>query len=81
MLEGAASLLIGVVAFFLLPDFPGSSTGSAKWLLSEEERTFAKDRILRDQVSNQDSDHSIWYGLKLAVKDFRVWVFVSFLLQ
>lgn len=79
MLEGAASFIAGAVAFFLLPDFPGSSTGSARWLLTEEERFFAKDRIIRDQVSNQESDHSILYGLKLAVRDFRVWAFVSLL--
>lgn len=77
LIEGAASLLAGAAAFFLLPDFPGSSTGSARWLFSEEERQFAKDRIQRDQVSNQEGNHSIWYGLKLAVKDFRVWAFVS----
>ena len=61
----------------LLPDFPASKTGSTTWLFTEEERQIAKERMERDQVSNQESDHSIWYGLKMAAKDFRVWVFVS----
>lgn len=35
------------------------------------------ERIERDRVSDKESDHSIMYGLKLAAKDYRVWVFVS----
>lgn len=34
ILEGAASLLAGSVAFVMLPDFPDSTTGSARWLLT-----------------------------------------------
>lgn len=77
IIEGAASFLAGLVAFILLPDFPVSVTGSASWLFTAEERQVAIERIERDRVSDQESDHSIWYGLKLAGKDFRVWVFVS----
>lgn len=77
IIEGAASLVAGLLAFFMLPDFPESDTGSTKWLLSNEERELAVERILRDQVSNQESDHSVFYGLKLTVKDYRVWVFVG----
>lgn len=46
-------------------------------LHTEEEYQVAKERIERDQVSNQDSDHSVLYGLKTAAADFRVWAFVS----
>lgn len=76
IVEGAASFLLGVLAFFMLPDFPTSKSGSATWLLTQEERELAVDRIARDQVSDQESDHSLLYGLKLAVTDYRVWVFV-----
>ncbi len=45
--------------------------------LTEDERKMAVERIKSDRVSNQESDHLVWYGLKLAVKDYRTWVFVS----
>jgi len=68
---------MGLIAIMLLPDFPNSTTGAGKWLFNEEERQLAIERIERDRVSDKESDHSIWYGLKLAAKDYRVWVFVS----
>lgn len=77
IITGAASLSFGIAAFFFVPDYPGAATGSARWLFTEDELSLATQRILRQQVSNQESDHSIWYGLKLAAMDFRVWVFVS----
>ena len=77
IIEGAASFAAALVAIPLLPDFPHSLTGSAKWLLSAEEREFASMRIRNDQVSNEEGNNSIWYGVKSALKDYRVFVFVS----
>ena len=77
IIEGVASFALGLVAISLLPDFPHSKTGAGKWLFNEEERQLAMERIERDRVSDKESDHSIMYGLKLAAKDYRVWVFVS----
>lgn len=77
IIEGAASFLMGLIAVFILPDFPSSTTGSGTWLFNAAERQLAIERIERDRVSDKESDHSIWYGLKLAAKDYRVWVFVS----
>lgn len=77
LIEGAVSLVAACVALFMLPDYPESNTGSGKWLFTEEERRFAVQRMARQEVSNQDSDHSVWHGLKLACMDFRMWVFVS----
>lgn len=79
IIEGAGSFLAGLLALLLLPDFPGTATGSTKWLFNESERALAIDRIQRDQVSNQESDRSVWFGLKSAVKDPRVAVFVRFI--
>jgi MFS family permease len=81
IIEGAGSFTAGVIAVFLLPDFPASTTGSTSWLFTPEERQIAIERILRDQVSNQESNHSVLYGLKLAVSDYRVWIIVSVLLS
>ncbi|KAJ4180111.1 hypothetical protein NW755_011960 [Fusarium falciforme] len=79
LLEGVATFVVGVLAIFILPDFPSSKSGSATWLLSDDERQLAVERIARDQVSNQESNRSIWHGLRTAAMDFRVWVFVSIL--
>lgn len=61
----------------MLPDFPHSSTGSSKWLLTEDERAVAVLRMKRDRVSDEEINHSVCYGLKLAVADYRTWIFVS----
>ncbi|KAF9883460.1 hypothetical protein FE257_003458 [Aspergillus nanangensis] len=79
IIEGAASFFAGTVAFFVLPDFPGRETGSTKWLFDEDERRIAIERIQRDQVSNQETDRSVLFGLKSALKDPRVFVFAFML--
>ena len=77
IIEGAASFAIGIAAFFLLPDFLESKSGSTQWLFNEDERQVSIDRIMRDAVSNQEKNHSIAHGLKLAVTDMKVFLFVS----
>lgn len=75
--EGAGSAVAAIFAFILLPDLPESQTGSGKWLFSAEEKELARQRIALDRVSLPEADRSIWYGLGLAVKDIRTWIFVS----
>jgi MFS family permease len=77
ILEGAGSFVAAIVAFFVLPDFPGQKTGAMKWLLSDDEQKVAVERINRDRVSLPDADHGVFAGLMMAVKDLRTWVFVS----
>jgi MFS family permease len=79
IIEGALSFAFGIGAVFVLPDFPESTTGSATWLLTPEERMVAIERMKRDRVSlvTEEGKRSVWYGLKLAVIDYRTWVFVS----
>lgn len=77
ILEGAGSFTVAVIAVFILPDFPGANTGSAKWLLTEEERRISLDRMERDRVSEKRIDNSVWTGLAAAVKDVKTWIFVS----
>lgn len=69
-------MLLAFAALVLLPDFPESRTGSQKWLLTEEERQVALQRIEMDRVA-QESNRSIWWGLRRAATDYRTWVFVS----
>lgn len=76
VIEGSATFLFALGSMFILPDFPGSNTGGGKWLFTEEEKKLAVDRILKDRVSAPEADESIMHGLKLAVTDYRTWVFV-----
>ncbi|KAH8592211.1 major facilitator superfamily domain-containing protein [Bisporella sp. PMI_857] len=80
LIEGAASFFFGAVAVFILPNFPESTSGSVKWLLTPEERMVAIERIRRDRVSVEDNNRSVWYGLRLAVVDYRTWIFVIMLI-
>lgn len=79
ILEGAGSFLVALVALVVLPDFPGSNTGSCKWLLTEEERRISADRMQRDRVTEKRIDSSVWTGLSAALKDVRTWIFVAML--
>jgi MFS family permease len=75
ILEGAATVVIAFVAFFVLPDYPHST----KWL-SEEERICAVYRLAADvgRTERVDSESvSVWHGLGLAAKDYRVWCFAT----
>jgi hypothetical protein len=80
-LLGAASFGFAFVAMWILPDFPASTTGSAQWFFTQEERELAVTRIALDRVSQPKVDESVMHGLKLAVKDYRTWVFVSHFLD
>ncbi|KAJ5948067.1 hypothetical protein N7466_001082 [Penicillium verhagenii] len=73
ILEGLATLLLGVVALFVLPDFPGTT----KWL-SETEKIVAQARLAVDagHATLLDAEEvSIMKGLVWAVKDIRTWIF------
>lgn len=73
ILEGCATVLLGITAMFLLPDYPGTT----RWL-SEEEKVVAQARLAKsigsDDVVTEETA-SIRKGLVWAVKDYRVWLF------
>lgn len=77
IIEGGVSFFAGLVAVLTLPDFPDSKTSWRKWLFTADECQLAIDRMQRDHVSTTESNRGVWYGLKLAAADFRVWIFVS----
>lgn len=61
-----------MVTCFILPDYPSTT----KWL-SEEERAFAAWRLLEDINEKDGYDgKSVWDGCKMALKDYRMYVFV-----
>ncbi|KAL4948574.1 hypothetical protein BDW69DRAFT_176217, partial [Aspergillus filifer] len=66
-----------MVAMILLPDYIDSRACSGQWLLTPEERQVAANRIAADRVSAPEEDRSVWYGVSLAIRGFRTWIFVS----
>lgn len=77
IIEGAGSFLAALVGFLVLPDFPGQKSGVCRWILTDMEQKVAVERMALDRVSQPEAEGTVWMGLKLAVKDIRMWVFVS----
>lgn len=66
-------MLVAVIAFFVLPDFPSTT----RWL-SPQERALAELRMTEDVGVSDDSaskeeQTSAWLGLQQAFTDWRVW--------
>lgn len=74
IIEGTMTIALGLVAGFILPDYPAST----RWL-TEEERAFATWRLL-DDINETDEAQAttVWDGIKMALKDYRIYVFVLF---
>ncbi|RVX68345.1 hypothetical protein B0A52_07348 [Exophiala mesophila] len=69
IVEGAATALVALFGFWLLPDTPLTT----RWL-KPEERELAHARMERDRVGDAGQASAV-EGLKQAVKDPRTWVF------
>ncbi|KAJ9101263.1 hypothetical protein QFC21_003482 [Naganishia friedmannii] len=71
LIEGAATILTAIGAWFLLPDYPSNT----KWL-TPEERMLAEIRLRADGVdaaqSGEQKGH--WDSFKNATSDWRTWV-------
>ncbi|KAH3920461.1 hypothetical protein HBH56_004810 [Parastagonospora nodorum] len=73
ILEGLATVALGIIAMIFLPDYPATT----KWL-SEAERVVAQGRLAADAGSEDvlgEENVSIWRGIAQATKDPRVWLF------
>ncbi|CAO2652486.1 Nn.00g007690.m01.CDS01 [Neocucurbitaria sp. VM-36] len=79
ILEGIITVIIAVSAFFVLPNFPRTTS----WL-TEEERQLAVYRLQED-IGEDDwtsaESQSFFNGLKLALMDIKTWVFTIMLLS
>ncbi|EGC43627.1 MFS transporter [Histoplasma capsulatum var. duboisii H88] len=69
ILLGITTFLVAFGSTFTLPDDPLNT----KWLTLNE-RELAHRRIVSDTV-DQQSQTTIWTGLKEAIKDYRLWIF------
>lgn len=70
LIEGIASILVALVSYIVLPEWPKNTR-----FLSEEEREMAEYRVL---VSNGGHDETVggtWDGVRDAVKDPFTWMF------
>ncbi|KAK7698387.1 hypothetical protein SLS64_012635 [Diaporthe eres] len=75
ILSGIVTVVVGTIAFFVLPDYPSTTD----WL-SKEEKIVAQCRLAADAGSEEaladgEEQVSIWTGLAWAIKDYRVWLF------
>ncbi|PNY25406.1 Pantothenate transporter liz1 [Tolypocladium capitatum] len=72
LIEGVVTVGVAFVSFFVLPDFPRTTT----WL-SEEETALAVWRLEED-IGQDDwisaQDQTFWHGFKLALADVKTWV-------
>lgn len=79
ILEGIITVVIAVAAFFVLPNFPRTTS----WL-TEEERQLAVYRLQED-VGEDDwvspESQSFFGGLKLALMDVKTWILTILLLS
>lgn len=75
LIEGVITVAIALAAFFILPNFPRTTT----WL-SEEEVALATWRLEED-IGQDDwvasKDQTMWHGFRLALQDVKMWVLVS----
>ncbi|KAH7398819.1 major facilitator superfamily domain-containing protein [Phaeosphaeria sp. MPI-PUGE-AT-0046c] len=75
ILEAALSAFFAFTAFWILPNYPHSKNGSAMWSMSEDMRRLAVARIQADRVE-QSSDSTVWQGLRLALTDTKIYIFI-----
>ncbi|KAE9974876.1 hypothetical protein EG327_008628 [Venturia inaequalis] len=69
ILQGAVTLVVAIVAFFILPDFPLTTV----WL-TPDERQLAHSRVELDIVDNE-GEASTWEGFRQASSDPMTWIF------
>lgn len=79
LIEGALTVVIAFGAFFIMPNFPRTTS----WL-TEEERQLAVYRLQED-IGEDDwtsaESQTFFHGLKLALMDIKTWVFTILLLS
>ncbi|KAG9252442.1 MFS transporter [Emericellopsis atlantica] len=71
ILEGAATALMALVGFWILPDTPSTT----RWL-NERERELAHTRMVKDRPADHGTEGSALEGLKQACRDKRTWLFI-----
>ncbi|GKT48628.1 putative transporter [Colletotrichum spaethianum] len=72
IIEGVVAIAFALVAMWILPDYPHTT----KWLTNEE-RAYAAWRLIEDiQEADTYGEQGIMDGVKMAVRDYRLYIFV-----
>ncbi|GJJ12926.1 hypothetical protein Clacol_007173 [Clathrus columnatus] len=73
IIEGAITVTIGIITIFVLPNYPHNTS----WLSPEESR-LAQVRLAEEagEADSDGSEDSAWSGLKMALKDIKVPLFM-----
>ncbi|KAM0702001.1 hypothetical protein Q7P35_010911 [Cladosporium inversicolor] len=72
IVNGSISMAFAISCIFITPNFPQTT----KWL-TDEQKAYALWRLKNDATEDDDSKStSIWQGLKLAVTDYRIYIFI-----
>jgi hypothetical protein len=69
--QGAATAVVAVAAFFVLPDYPSTT----KWL-NEEEKALAVSRVSSGLHAGEEAEMSHRTAFVAAIKDPRMWGFL-----
>jgi len=80
IIEAAMSTFCGIVGFFTLPDYPHTKTGSQQWSMNHDQRLLAEARMEADRVTGSVARGGVLQGLKFALMDIKLYLFVSSLL-
>jgi len=73
IIEGSITVVVAVLALFVLPDFPTNT----KWL-SPKEAAVAEWRLIKDAAGQTDEDDASWSsGFNATFKDWRTYVFAA----
>ncbi|KAL5504714.1 hypothetical protein ACEPAH_7377 [Sanghuangporus vaninii] len=77
IIEGAITVTIGILSLWTLPDLPTNT----RWM-SYAEKHLAQVRLAEDagEADEDLTEDSMWSGLKMAIKDVKVFVFSLILL-
>lgn len=69
IIEGVITVFAGMVAVFILPDWPGTT----RWL-SDREKALASARLERDVGVPDEETMSMTQSILAAVKDYKMWL-------
>ncbi|KAG4281252.1 hypothetical protein FPRO06_10157 [Fusarium proliferatum] len=76
VVEGAATMGVAVIAYFVLPDFP-ANTSRLKFSQAEIDLAIRRLQHDRPQVHSEDeSKVGHWQAFKLSMTNWRTWLFV-----
>lgn len=69
ILEGLATVFIGILSYFMVHDFPHQST---RFLRAEEHQRLV-ERLKADGQASAEQENFIWSHLEASIKDWKIY--------